>query len=199
MFGGLFKKKEKQAVAPRDIIVIQLNARLQPMHRDEIFEDPLLDILADVGVSAQGVGGGTLMSDNGEVASADIEIEVKSATDEVIQKVITALEKLGAPKGSNLVLDSGRKIPFGALEGLGVYLNGSELPEEVYKTSDVNFVYTELERLMADAGQVMSYWDGATETAFYLYGKSADEMKARIADFLATYPLCHRCRVQQIA
>jgi hypothetical protein len=51
------------------------------------------------------------------------------------------LERLGAPKGSQLVVDGGgREIPFGATEGLAAYLNGTDLPDTVYRTSDVNVV-----------------------------------------------------------
>ena len=37
------------------------------------------------------------------------------------------------------------------------------------------------------------------ETALYLYGPSFIEMQKAIADFIATYPLCERCRVVQVA
>lgn len=40
---------------------------------------------------------------------------------------------------------------------------------------------------------------GPTETAFYLYGKSAAEMKSRISTFVASYPLCRKCRIERIA
>jgi hypothetical protein len=44
----------------------------------------------------------------------------------------------------------------------------------------------------------MSWWRGATETALYLYGPSADAMRERIADVLATYPLAQRSRLVAI-
>jgi hypothetical protein len=44
-----------------------------------------------------------------------------------------------------------------------------------------------------------SVWDGPTETALYAYGASFKEMSERLAGFAATYPLCERCRIVQIA
>ena len=74
-----------------------------------------------------------------------------------------------------------------------------ELPEATYQSCDSNFVYGELDRLLEGEGRVLSYWQGPTETAFYMYGNSFEEMKRSIAGFLASYPLCERCRVLQVA
>ncbi len=48
-------------------------------------------------------------------------------------------------------------------------------------------------------GVVLSWWDGSAETALYLYGPSFTDMHEAIAGVLATYPLCERVRVVQIA
>lgn len=69
----------------------------------------------------------------------------------------------------------------------------------MYQQCDSNVVYSELERLLGDHGRVLSWWQGPTETAFYLYGTSFDEMRGLVAGFLASYPLCQRCRVEQVA
>ena len=69
----------------------------------------------------------------------------------------------------------------------------------MYKTSDVNHVYEEFGRLLGEAGSVQSYWEGPTETSLYLYGPSYDTMLARIQDFLDSYPLCQRARLEKIA
>lgn len=82
---------------------------------------------------------------------------------------------------------------------MAVYLNGSELPDEVYTNCDSNFVYSEFERLLDGTGRVLSYWQGQTETAFYMYGQSFQEMRRLLAEFMATYPLCAKARVEQIA
>jgi hypothetical protein len=93
----------------------------------------------------------------------------------------------------------GEELPFGINEGLAVYLNGTDLPDEVYAECDSNFVYSEFNRLLGPAGKVHSHWQGPTETALYMYGPSFEAMKSRLANFLDSYPLCQRARVVQIA
>jgi hypothetical protein len=63
----------------------------------------------------------------------------------------------------------------------------------------VNELYEELNRLLGDRGDIQGHLQGPTETALYLYGYSADEMKCLIAEKLANYPLCQKARVEQIA
>ncbi|MDR2874926.1 MAG: hypothetical protein LBV44_03220 [Methylobacillus sp.] len=180
-------------------ITAQLNAKLQPLHRGDLFEDPLDAFLQEHGLG-QTSGGGTLLENDGEVAYCDVEIEVESLSEQTLQRVIGELERLGAPQGSWLKFGGERAdIPLGKLEGLGVYLNGTDLPPEVYRECDSNVVYSELEKRIEGMGSIFSWWDGATETALYLYGDSFAAMRDRIADFLADYPLCQRCRVVQIA
>ena len=64
---------------------------------------------------------------------------------------------------------------------------------------DVNVVIEELERSLAESGRMYSYWEGAKETALYFYGADFEEMRERMQEFLAEYPLCAKCRVVQIA
>lgn len=180
-------------------LVAQLNARLQPMHRGEWFEDPLDEALKKAGC-AEVSGGGTLQSETGEVESCDIEISVEGSLSDATRLTIATLEALGAPKGSKLhIASEERQVQFGISEGLALYLNGTDLPDEVYQECDSNFVYSELERLIEGVGQILSWWQGPTETALYLYGSSFQGMKETISEFLATYPLCQQCRVEQIA
>ena len=95
--------------------------------------------------------------------------------------------------------DEPKQLPFGFLEGLGLYLNGTELPDEVYASCDSNVVYDEINRLLGERGSIQGHWQGPTETALYLYGYSATEMRSLIADFLGSYPLCQKSRLVQIA
>ena len=206
MFANPFKKNTPPAAAPGDAgagatsgyLVAQLNARLQPMHRGELFEDPLDDALQELGLGSV-TGGGTQLSESGEVAYCDIEIDVTAFDERSVQAIINLLEGLGAPRGSQLRAGE-QELPFGNTEGMAIYLNGTDLPDEVYKECDSNVVYSELERLIADCGgEIYSYWQGPAETALYLYGDSFKAMHDSVADFLATYPLCQKCRVEQIA
>ena len=182
-----------------ELLVARLNAKLQPMHRGEIFEDPLDEALRKASLGSV-TGGGTQLAKTREIECCDIEIEVSTASEGVATSIIEVLERLGAPKGSKLILESqDREIPFGSNEGLAVYLNGVDLPKETYKECDSNFVYSEFDRLLEGIGQVYSYWQGPEETAFYMYGNSFVTMRDRLDEFISTYPLCKRCRVVQIA
>lgn len=198
MLGRLFGKKAP--IAPKgEMVIVQLNARLQPMHRGEFFEDPLDAVLKKLR-RGEVSGGGTRMSETGEIEHCDIELTLPDTSPEALQSVVSALQDLGAPKGSKLrVAESGTDIDFGRTEGLAVYLNGTDLPDETYDTCDSDFVYGEFDRLLQGEGRVLSYWQGPTETAFYMYGGAFERMRARLADFLATYPLCQKCRVVQVA
>ena len=88
---------------------------------------------------------------------------------------------------------------MGQQEGLALYLNGTDLPDEVYQNCDANVMIDHLVRLMDGIGSYYSHWVGPTETALYFYGTSYEGMLAAIRDFLDEYPLCQRCQVVQIA
>jgi hypothetical protein len=196
MLSRLFGKKRS---AEPEMVIIQLNARLQPMHRGEFFEDPLDAKLKAVGLGEVS-GGGTMQAESGEIDYCDIELQMTDTGDEAIGKLVALLEQLGAPKGSKVRISSSQaEHAVGRAEGMAVYLNGTDLPDETYQSCDSNVVYSELDRLVEGKGRVLSYWQGPRETAFYLYGDSFADMKQRTAEFLATYPLCAKCRVTQVA
>ncbi len=180
-------------------LVATLNARLQPTHRGEFFEDPL-----DAALKASGrcevSGGGTMVGASGEIQYCDIEVSGAEIGPQDIALIVSKLDALGAPKGSKLKIEaSGQEVKFGHTEGLAVYLNGTNLPDATYRDCDSNHVYAEFDRLLEGAGRVLSYWQGPRETAFYMYGRSFDEMSRLLSGFIASYPLCARCRIEQVA
>jgi hypothetical protein len=178
----------------------QLNARVQPLDRGERYEDPLIEAISQKGW-AEVTGGGTQMGENGEIDYCGIDLDLQDV-EKAVPLVCEVLERCGAPRGSKLTfeLDGVEKtVPFGKLEGLGVYFNGTDLPDEVYQTCDLDYCYTEINRLLGELGSVQSYWQGPTETALYLYGQSAEAMKNAIAGFMAEYPLCEKARVEVVA
>jgi hypothetical protein len=184
----------------RIMIIAQLNARVQPIDRGEYFEDPLDEVLRSSGLG-EVTGGGTQLADepNG-IAHCDIEMMVNDDSDAAVERIILALEKLGAPKGSLLKFTTGKDdIPFGKFEGMAVFLNGTDLPDEVYANSDVNEIIAQCEELLKDIGSFRGYWEGSRETALYFYGRDFSSMKSATADFIASYPSCAFSRVVQIA
>lgn len=192
MFG---RKKKGKARVP---VLARLNDRAQPLHRGDLFEDPLNEVLVreELGEVA---GGGTQLGEDGEVEFCDIEIHLQDEEEATLRRVIAALEQLDAPKGSRLLLEGGKEVPFGRTEGLAVYLNGTELPAHVYQECDVNRVVAEFHRLLENIGRLHSYWQGPTETAIYAYGRSFHEMEAALSEFLQSYPLCQKARIVQVA
>jgi hypothetical protein len=178
----------------------QLNARIMPLDRGERYEDPLGEALAENGFG-QVTGGGTMQSKEGEIEYCGIDLDLFDVP-QGVPFVCEFLARCGAPRGSKLQYeDEGRKVevPFGTAEGLAIYLNGTDLPDEVYRECDVNEVYDEINRRLGERGAIQGHWQGPTETALYLYGCSADEMRDLISGYMAEYPLCQRARVVRIA
>jgi hypothetical protein len=177
-------------------VTVKLNAKLQPEHRHELFEDPL-DALLESAELGQLTGGGTALTDEGEVDYGDIEIALNDPAS--LPGVIELLEQLGAPKGSLIQREGAPDQPFGVTEGLALYLNGTDLPDEVYEQCGSNYVFEQIVERIEGVGEICSWWQGPTETALYLYGVSFETLRERIADLVATYPLCQGARVVKIA
>lgn len=180
------------------MITARLNDRAQPIHRGDLYEDPLSDLMEEAGLGEVS-GGGTLLAEDGEIEFCELEILAKDTAPETMKTLIGMIENLGAPKGSMLLIDGQEDVPFGKQEGMAVYLNGTDLPASVYDECDPNHILAEFNRLLGKEGKVHSCWDGPVETALYMYGKSFTTMKQRLAKFMAAYPLCAKARVVKIA
>ena len=179
-------------------VVVRLSDRAQPVDREGLYEEPLEDLL-DEREWGEVTGGGTQLRDSGEIEACDIELQLTRCDDEVLDAIVAELEAAGAPRGSELRLPEPRPArPFGKTEGLGIYLNGTDLPEATYRDCDSNVVYDEFDRLLEGIGFVHSHWQGPTETALYVYGTSSDAMRQALQPFLDSYPLCAGARVQSI-
>lgn len=177
-------------------LTLNLNARLQPMHRFKL-EDEIQDILEKEQIG-EVTGGGTAQNPDGEIACCDIEIHLNDENN--INYLVDFLKQLDLPKGSELSRTEPEfRIEVGTLEGLAYYLNSTELPDEVYRTCDINHVIEQMELAMAGIGCLYSYWEGNAYTALYFYGSSYTEMKQKIEPFIAIYPLCQKSRIEQIA
>ena len=200
MFSKLFGKKQRASISA----YAKINAPLQPTARGDLFEDPLAQKLEKSRLGAV-TGGGSMLTATGEVQYCGIDIDMYDA-ERSPSFICDALNRRGAPKGSELQFTLGSRkvvLPFGEAEGLAVYLNGTDLPDEVYKSCDANVVVDTLNSLVeppeGGGGNVIETWQGPTETAIYMLGVSAQLMQSAIAPFLAEYPLCQRARVVQTA
>lgn len=177
-------------------LTLKLNAKFQPIHRFEL-EDALEEILKEKGMG-EITGGGTAQRPDGEVTYCDIEIALSGDDSEQVEWLVRLLNRIGIPKGS-LLQGVDPEIEVGTFEGLAYYSNGVDLPPEVYQSCDINYVIEQMEKAMEGIGRMYSYWEGKTHTALYFYGTSFAEMKDRIMPFIEQYPLCQKCRIEQIA
>ncbi len=198
ILGGLFKKEK---VDEPNYIVATLNDKIMPIDRGEIYEDPL-DVLLTEKNWGEVSGGGTMQEKSGEIDYCDVEIKLNGTEIDrnAINQIIKKLEELGAPKGSVLNIEkTEEKIEFGRLEGIGLYLDGVNLPQNVYDECDINFVITEIHRLTETEYVVNRNWENENGIALYFYGNSFEEMKQQIKILIESYPLCENCRIEKIA
>lgn len=193
----MFGRRKRQAHGEHHFALVTLNQRIMPMDRGERFEDPLDAVLGRAGLG-EVAGGGTMQDEHGEIEYADIELQLHEIGPETVATVIDVLEKLGAAKGSKISIGD-EVTEFGSNEGLALYVNGSDLPDEVYATSDINVAIERIATLLGDAGELHSHWEGPSETALYYYGPSYDEMVRLVQPYVDEYPLLERARLVRIA
>ena len=128
----------------------------------------------------------------------EIELFLNESKEDTVTWLKDLLNRMGIPKKSSLN-GEGVTIEVGTLEGLAYYSNGQDLSKAVYETCDINYVIEQMEAAMDGIGRMYSYWEGPKYTGLYFYGTSFLEMKKRIEPFIEKYPLCQKCKIQQIA
>lgn len=110
----------KTFFAKKSTIIVQLNARLQPIHRGDL-EDAITERLGAGIPSLTIVGGGSALDKDGRVTSCGMELMVlKSSLEQALTQLADVLVELGIPRGSLLVTPPKRKIKVGQAEGLAV-------------------------------------------------------------------------------
>jgi hypothetical protein len=184
-----------------NFIVATLNDKIMPIYRGEVYEDPLDELIRVKGIG-EVTGGGTMQHKTGEIDFCDVEIRLGSdyINHDDIKLIINKLEELGAPKGSKLTVEkTGEVIEFGKLEGLGLYLDGINLSDEVYKNSDSEALANEIFRLAGIKSSIIRYWQGNTETGLYFYADSFERINNAISDFVKSHPECDNSRIEQVA
>jgi hypothetical protein len=183
-------------MAPPFQCYAKINEKILPIRRGEVYETPLTTALERSGLGTV-EGGGTMQNKNKEIEYVGIDVVLQNK-EEGVSFVCQFLEERGAPKGSVFQIGA-EHFPFGKVEAVAVYFDGVNLPSEVYHDCDINFVWSEFEKRIGANGKIRGYWEGATETALYLYGASASDMRRQIADFLAVYPLCKGAQIVTFA
>ncbi|MDO4336298.1 MAG: hypothetical protein Q4C37_10810 [Bacteroidales bacterium] len=191
---SIFKKKKV-----RRHLLLHINMPLQPMHRHSL-EDHIENVMGQRKLGEVTGGGTALNEEKGCVESCDIEIDLFNPSDDRLRDLADMINQIGVAKGSALICqDTGEEISVGTLEGMALYLNGTELPDEVYPSSDINELIDRLLAAMDGLGALYSSWEGREWTVLYFYGESFEKMKESILPVVATYPLCAKSRIEQNA
>ena len=184
-------------MSPAKVITARLNDKCQPVHRAR-YETPLDALLKGKGIGSV-QGGGSQLDANGEVAYCEINIALRTLEPGTLQIVMDELERLGAPKGSKLLIGAGSEAAFGKNEGLAFYFDNVGLPREVYATNDINDALERFAEAIDGVGAMHSFMNGARETAVYLYGPSFASMKAALSPIVDRHPLCKGARIVKCA
>ena len=198
LFGSKSEPQENENI---EFIVITLNDKIQPINRGEYYEDSLDEYLQQNRIG-EITGGGTMQAQSGEIEFVDIEVRLNEEVNSKVaaEKIIEFLKSKKVPKGSKLTIEKTEEvINFGDKEGFGIYLDGQNLEDEVYRTCDSNFVVSELKRLIGDEDETVRFWEFPEKTGLYFYGNSFNEMKRQIEEFVNEYPLCKNAEIKQIA
>ena len=174
------------------LVIARLYEHLEPMDRGARYEDPLHAALEAAGFGSV-TGGGSQLNREGGIDFADLEIELTNL-DDALAMTVAALEKAGAPAGSEILHEGAVLRQFGTTQCLAIFLDGVSLPDEVYANLDFGDVVT---RLGEAAGEdsYHGYWQGPEETGLFFFGTDADAMFGRVEPILARLPIGQNARV----
>jgi hypothetical protein len=176
------------------VVIARMFEHIGPIDRGERYEDPLHEVLEGTKIGRV-TGGGSQLNELGGIEIADVEIELADM-DQALPIVTDALEKSGAPLGSELInAEDGRVLrEFGTQQCLAIYLDGTSLPAEVY--ADLNFDEV-VNEIAAAAGpeSYRGFWQGPEETGVFYFGANAEDMFARVEAVLRKLPIGQNARV----
>jgi hypothetical protein len=177
-----------------NVVIARMYEHIEPIDRGARYEDPLQAAL-DESRAGQVTGGGSQLNAHGGIDYVDIEIEVADL-DGAVRIIGDALEKAGAPQGSELVhADDGRVLrQFGTTQCLAIFLDGVSLPDDVYANLDFEAVIEELGSA-AGPDSFHGFSQGAEETGLFFFGADADAMFARVEPVLRRLPIGQNARV----
>jgi len=174
------------------LIIARLYEHLEPMDRGERYEDPIHDVLEQAGLGRV-TGGGSQLSESGEIDFADVEIELANL-DNALALAVATLEQAGAPAGSEILYEGNVLRQFGTTQCLAIFLDGVSLPDDVYANLDFDDVLTQLGNAAGD-NSYHGCWQAAEETGLFFFGTDAEAMFTRTEPVLAALPIGENARV----
>lgn len=190
-------RRSKDDAAPL-LVDVHLAARVQPVHRGEIYEDPLQGAFDQFLPGSQVVGGGSELDPAQGVLSCDLEVELRGDRDKGLDLLVKALELYGAPVGSTYAVGDEAAVPFGRTHGVSLSLDGTSLPADVYATNDVNELIGALTTELGEAATLQSWWEGPQRTNLYFYGDDAGRIRDVLTLAATRFPLAESSRVEDI-
>jgi hypothetical protein len=173
-------------------VLARFYEHIEPIDRGNRYEDPLHETLESAGIGCV-TGGGSQLTEEGRIEFADIEIELADL-DGALQTAVQALERAGAPQGSEIHLDGKVLREFGTAQCVAVYLDGVSLPDHVYADLDFDQLVTDLDAV-AGPGSLRGFWQGPEETGLFLFAPNAEDLFARIQPHLLTLPIGQNARI----
>jgi hypothetical protein len=173
-------------------VLARLFEHIGPIDRGSRYEDPLNEVLESASIGRV-TGGGSQLTKDGRIEFADIEIELADL-DDALNVAVQALERAGAPQGSEIVRDGRVLRQFGTAQCVAVYLDGVSLPDEVYAELDFDRLIAEIDAA-AGEGSYRGHWQGTEETGLYFFGPNAEELFARIQPVLLARPIGQNARI----
>lgn len=177
-------------------VTVRIPARLTPDRRDELIVGPLGVLVEHVSASSRIASVETVASAVGEPMELVIGLDVHLPDAEQLIAAVLDLEA-GMPRGSTVEIND-KAATFGELEGLALYLNGTDLPDEVYATSDLAAIVGDLRASLEGVGEIWAVWQGPTETALYVYGRDAAAIEAVLVEQQSRIPLMQGCRMVEL-
>lgn len=185
-------------------VIIFLNARLNSTDCEQL-KDVCLNFIQQENKAIELTQAKVLKNEIDEATGCEFYFRADNLDDSHINFIIQMFTSTLAPKGSKISIlenftNDCKQAFFGSQEGLALYLNGTDLPNEVYKKHSALTVFEECDRMLQaqKAGNVCSIWQGPTETALYMYGNNFAVMQQSIEPFIASYPLCQKSRTEVI-
>ena len=176
------------------VVLARMYEHIEPIDRGARYEDPLQEALESKNLGRV-TGGGSQLNERGAIEHGDVEIELADL-DGAVSLVVEALERAGAPEGSELIALADARVlrGFGRQQCLAVFLDGTSLPDEVYQDLDFDAVVTEIGEA-AGPDSFRGFWQGEEETGLFYFGANADDMFARVEPVLRKLPIGQNARV----
>ncbi|MBT8475707.1 MAG: hypothetical protein KJO78_09575 [Alphaproteobacteria bacterium] len=191
---------DQAAPAPAEtFLVARLPARVGPLIRGELYEDPLADLLDPTGI-AEVTGGGTMMAEGGDIKFVDLEICVQGDLAPVLDDIAAALEKINVPRGTELIDDNGTTLrTCGTRAIAGLALDGVSLPQEVYDSCSADDVLDAMLDAMGPGHGYAGFHAMAETTVLYFFGDDYATMEKAMKKRMPKVPLCQNAELRQIA